>query len=184
MAPKLDTITKEYVNTVIQNPDYIVITNELLAEGERMIKERAVNTDGNRKKEEAKIIPLPFTNSVSIDTNYRVMFLTELYNKLQESRYVDSEKCEDFVYLLGGGSNRPENLSPINWLKQKNQLQAFCSVYLNKNTNIEWGMLNSYFTWKGGSPKLSNSCGVIPEEYKRKFLNLFNECMKKIPKQE
>lgn len=182
MAPKLDTITKEYVNKVIQKPDYIDITNELLAEGERMIKERTANNDGDGKKEEAKIIPLPFTTSISIGTNYRVMFLTELYNKLKEGRYVDSDKCEDFVYLLGGGSERPKNLTPINWLKQKNQLQAFCSVYLNKNTNIEWGMLNSYFTWRGDSPKLSNSCGVIPEEYKRNFLNLFNECTKTIPK--
>lgn len=173
LSPRFDSFTKKCADKILQHPDYLDLNNELLDECR---KEKEHREDG--------IIPLPFTTSVSIDKNDRIMFLNELYNTLADRRYVDSNKCDDFVYLLGGGSKCPENLVPINWLKQKNQLQAFCSAYLDKNTDIEWSELNSYFTWKGGPPKLSNSCAVIPKNYIKTFTTYFEECKTKILKQD
>lgn len=183
LSPRFDSFTKKCADKILHHPDYLELNNELLDEC-RKEKEKGCSIDGNGANGDNSIMPLPFTTSVSIDANNRVSFLTELYDKLVDKRYVDSNKCDDFVFLLGGGSKCPKNLAPIKWLKQKNQLQAFCSVYLNKDTNIEWSTLNSYFTWKGGSPKLSNSCGVIPKNFKTNFLAIFEECKTKILKQD
>ena len=170
---KFDSITEEYANQIIQNPDYYDTTKALLDECQKL-------KDKNGEKNAIRIIPLPFTSSISVENDKRILFLTELYNTLVNNRYVDSNRCEDFVFLMGGEISCPENLTPINWIKQKNQLQAFCSAYLGKESNIEWSTLNSYFTWKGGLPNLSNSCGVIPINYKNTFLNYFKECKKKV----
>lgn len=179
-----DEYEKSIIEGIIQDQNFIALTNELLDECRKEKEQGCLNDENGGANGENGIIPLPFTTSVTIDTNDRIMFLTELYDKLVDKRYVDSNKCDDFVFLLGGGSKCPKDLAPIKWLKQKNQLQAFCSVYLNKDTNIEWSTLNSYFTWKGGSPKLSNSCGVIPKNFKTNFLAIFEECKTKILKQD
>ena len=147
---KLDYFTKEKANNIFQNPRYRETTEKLIAECKKDIEQGSKNA--------STINPIAFPDSIAVNKNKRSVFLVKLFDKL-EPNYVDSKQRAHFIFLLGGGTDCPEDLIRINWKKEKNRLQAFCRAYLGISENVPWSILDLIFTVKGEEPKLANSSG-------------------------
>lgn len=184
MAPKLDTITKEYVNKVIQNPDYIDITNDLLAEAERMIKEHNAKNavSASKHQVENESFPLPFPEHLGIPYEEKQSeFIEALYKELTRRKYVSKKtRIDVFKYLLGDKKPEDYNGEKIEWLKSVTELHCFYVCYYGNTAGKEhgWKVLNKMF-FKNGKHNLENNPTDITKKSSESHLETFQSMIER-----
>lgn len=183
LSPRFDSYTKKCIDKVLQSPDYIDITNELLAECKEELKQESINNEEHNIPENNELKPFPFPyNNIKIEEEQTKTFLEKLYEKLLNSegkQYLEKGQKELFVYLFGGSEEKPNTCVPLVWLRQKNELQAFLLAFMGENAGEDtgWATFNNYFWWKkeNQAPKLANSSGRnINSDIKDKFVKIMN----------
>lgn len=183
-APKLDSITKEYVNKVIQNPDYIDITNELLAEAERMIKEHNAKNavSASKHQVENESFPLPFPEHLGIPYEEKQSeFIEALYKELTRRKYVSKKtRIDVFKYLLGDKKPEDYNGEKIEWLKSVTELHCFYVCYYGNTAGKEhgWKVLNKMF-FKNGKHNLENNPNDITKKSSESHLETFQSMIER-----
>lgn len=183
--PKMEFFPKEVAEGIIQNPDYIDITNELLVECEDIIRMESLSSNNVL---EGGLSPLciPY-DTLNLEPKQVKPFLERLYEKLLNSdgkQYLEKDQKELFVYLFGGSEVQPDQCVPLVWLRQKNELQAFLIALFGDNAGEDpgWSTFNKYFWWKteNNAPALANSSGRISSETKSRFVTILNAIKKDV----
>lgn len=171
LSPRFDSYTKKCADKVLQNPDYIDITNELLAECEELIKVAGPTEKDSGFVKKDKFEPLPFPYKLSgISKDKKRLFLEDLYESLLAppspgQPFIHDDQKESFVCIFNGSKEATSPCAPILWIRQLNELQAFLKALYGKNAgqSPKWSIFNKYFWIKkeGVIPNLSHSCGNI-----------------------
>lgn len=182
LSPKFDSITKEYANKVIQNPEYLGITTNLLTECEEIIKKVKGERQSTSRQNDNKLFPLPFPEHLEInDKVARNIFLKALYEELTSKNYISNNtSLGDFQYLLGGEKPTDYNNAKIIWLRNKTQLHCFYVSYYGNTVGKEygWKVLNDMFAIKGDDNLDNNPSDVNGKSavsYKEKFTNIITK---------
>ena len=184
LSPRFDSYTKKCADKVLQNPEYIEITNELLAECEQTINNESMGEESLNIVEKDELKPFPFPhNIINIGPKQVKPFLERLYEKLLNNdgkQYIEKNQKDLFVFLFGGSEEQPTSpCVPLVWLRQKNELQAFLLAFFGEKAGEDpgWATFNNYFWWKkeNKAPKLANSSGSnISSDIKDKFVKILN----------
>lgn len=174
LSPDFDLYTQQCADKILQNPDYIGITNELLAECEQTIKNESMGEEStvSTKNDELKPLPFPY-EIIKIKKDKKRAFLDELYDLLlnpesPDKPYIQYDQKNTFIYLFGGSEEKPSPCIPVLWLRQKNELQAFLLAFFGENAgkDLGWSKLNNYF-WlnkENTNPQLANSIGNLSKQ--------------------
>lgn len=184
----MDDFTKDVIEEIIQNPDYLDITNKLLAECEEELKMESIDKECTHASENNELMPFPFPyNNIQIEAKQTNVFLEQLYEKLLNSdgkQYLEKGRKESFVYLFGGSEEKPNQRQPLVWLRQKNELQAFLLALFGEQAGEDpgWSTFNNYFWWKKqyNAPELANNSGNISSDIKGKFVRIMNDTKKEL----
>lgn len=183
LSPDFDPYTQACADKILNNPEYIEFTSKLLAECKEELKRESICKEKPDSVYDGELLPLPFPyENVKLKEAQKESFLAELYELLlnanvnRDKPYIQTNKKELFVYLFGGFEAKPVPCTPIIWLRQKNELQAFLLALYGNNAGNDpgWAKFNNYFWWKteGISPQLANNSGNISEDAIVKLNNL------------
>ena len=169
-----DEYEKSIIEEIIQDQNFIALTNELLAECEQTIKNESMGEESTASTKNDKLKPLPFPyENIKIKKDKKRAFLDELYELLlnhenPDKPYIQHNQKNTFIYLFGGSEEKPSPCIPILWLRQKNELQAFLLAFFGENAGKDpgWSKLNNYF-WlniENTNPQLANSIGNLSKQ--------------------
>lgn len=196
LSPRFDSYTKKCADKVLQNPDYIDITNELFEECEAEITKESDETmklesqggadekpqkRGNGKIE--KPFPLAFPNHIGItEKETQLKFLDKLYKTLIENKFVSNDtRLDVFQYLLGGG-NKPNDYKDerIIWNNDLSHVQIFYVCYYgipvpNENGNYDWEPLKKIFSIEGKKNISSNAKKNVENRRYSQYFETFKD---------
>lgn len=183
-----DNFEMNIIEDIIQEPNFIVFTNKLLAECKECIKQEPISEGIPNTLKNDELAPFPFPyNIIQIESKQTKLFLECLYEKLLNSdgkQYLERGRKELFVYLFGGSEEKPNQPIPLIWLRQKNELQAFLLALFGKKAGEDpgWSTFNNYFWWKNeyNDPKLANNSGNISSDIIDRFDNIVNKIKEEI----
>jgi hypothetical protein len=189
---KMDSFTKDIIEKIIQNPDYLDITNELLTECEDTIRitiaefRKKNNSTGqdNQFKLSNKPFPLPFPEHLEINKNKQNVFFKTLYNELVKRKFISNDtSLTDFQYLLGGEKPEDYNGAKIVWLYTKTQLHCFFICYYGDTAGKKygWKVLNKMFTIEGDD-HLENNPSDVKSASSEPYIDTFKSIIERAKK--
>lgn len=162
------------INEMVENSGFADFYKELYPKCLKKVQHDAL------LKERKPLAPIDFPEHLDVKVDNREAFLRKLYDELVEKGYIDGDRSDDFVYLLGGPIPCPDDLLPINWLgKHKYTPQAFFAAFcgVKKDEEFGWSKLNPIATYKEKEIKFADNLPKLKYDFEARtspFNHLFS----------
>ena len=195
LSPDFDSYTQACADKILNNPDYLDITNELLEECKTEITKESEETKNREaqcvadekpgKRGNGKVkkpFPLAFPNHIGItEKEAQLKFLDKLYNTLIENKFVSKDtRLDVFQYLLGGG-NKPNDYKGerIIWNNDLPHVQIFYLCYygitIPKTSSYDWEPLKKIFAIEGKTDISSNAKKNVENQRYSEYFTTFKD---------